>query len=218
MGQKVHPNAIRLGINRDSDSRWFAQSKEYPALLQEDLKARKMLQKICGQAGISKINIERPGNQMNISMTCAKPGLIIGKKGSDIDAIRDKLVKEIGRPVHLTVVELKKPDLDAKILAEGIAQQLEKRVVFRKAMKRVIQQARRAGALGIKVMVSGRIGGAEIARSETYKEGRIPLQTFRANIDYALGLALTTYGILGVKVWVYKGDLHKKSYEQNGRD
>lgn len=218
MGQKVHPNAIRLGINRDSDSRWYAQSKEYPALLLEDLKARKLLQELCGHAGVSKIHIERPGNQMNISMVCAKPGMIIGKKGGDVDSIRNKLVKAVGRPIHLTVVELKKPDLDAKILAESIAQQLEKRILFRKAMKRAIQQARRAGALGIKVMVSGRIGGAEIARSETYKEGRVPLHTFRANIDYSLALALTTYGIIGVKVWVYKGDLHKKQYEQNSRD
>lgn len=218
MGQKVHPNAIRLGINRDSDALWFATAKEYPALLQEDLKARKLLQELCGHAGVSKIHIERPGNQMNISMVCAKPGLIIGKKGQDVDSIRHKLVKIVGRPVHLTVVELKKADLDAKILAESIAQQLEKRILFRKAMKRAIQQARRAGAMGIKVTVSGRIGGAEIARSETYKEGRVPLHTFRANIDYSLALALTTYGIIGVKVWVYKGDLHKKQYEQNRRD
>lgn len=218
MGQKVHPNAIRLGINRDADSRWYAESKNYPKLLLEDLKARKLLQDLCGHAGVSKIHIERPGDQMNISVVCAKPGLIIGKKGHDVDSIRLKLVKLVGRPIHLTVVELKKADLDAKILAESIAQQLEKRILFRKAMKRAIQQARRAGALGIKVTVSGRIGGAEIARSETYKEGRIPLHTFRANIDYALGLALTTYGIIGVKVWIYKGDIHKKQFLLDKRD
>lgn len=218
MGQKVHPNAIRLGINRESDSRWYAESNDYATLLLEDMKARDLLQKLCGHAGISKIRIERPGTQMNISVICARPGQIIGRKGQDVDSIRDQLVKSIGRPVHLTLVELKKPDLDAKVLAESIAQQLEKRVLFRKAMKRAIQQARRAGALGVKVMVSGRIGGAEIARSETYREGRVPLQTFRANIDYALALALTTYGILGVKVWVYKGDLHKRQYELSGRE
>ena len=217
MGQKVHPNAIRLGINRESDARWYAQSKEYPLLLLEDLQARRLLQTLCGHAGISKIHIERPGNQLNISMTCARPGLIIGKKGHDVESIRDRLVKTVGRPIHLTVVELKKPDLDAKILAESIAQQLEKRILFRKAMKRAIQQARRAGALGIKVMVSGRLGGAEIARSETYKEGRVPLQTFCANIDYSLALANTTYGVIGIKVWIYKGDLRKKQYERSNR-
>lgn len=217
MGQKVHPNAIRLGINRDSDSRWYAESKEYPMLLLEDIKARTMLQKLCGHAGISKIHIERPGNQLNISMVCARPGMIIGKKGGDVESVRDQLVKAIGRPIHLSVVELKKPDMDAKVLAESVAQQLEKRVVFRKAMKKAIQQARRAGALGIKVMVSGRLGGAEIARSETYREGRVPLQTFCANIDYSLALASTTYGIIGVKVWIYKGDLRKKQFERSNR-
>lgn len=219
MGQKANPIGLRIGFNlgQEASAGWFPGHGEYAKLLSEDLKIRHLLQKMCGHAGVSKVKIDRPGNQMNVTLICARPGNIIGKKGHDIEEIRNRLVSAIGRSVHLTVTELKRPDLDAKIVAEGVAQQIEKRVLFRKAMKKAIQQVRKAGALGIKVMVSGRLGGAEIARSEVYKEGRVPLQTFRADIDYALALARTTYGVIGVKIWIYKGDSQKNKPSRNER-
>ena len=206
MGQKVNPVVIRLGIVQDWKSTWYADSKKYAIYLNSDLRLRKYLLQKYTAAAISKIQIERPAKNARITIYAGKPGIILGKKGGDIEILRNDLSRKLGIPVHVNIEEVKKIDLDAKLVADNIAQQLEKRVVFRRAMKKAMQNALKAGALGIKVHVSGRLGGAEIARSEWYREGRVPLHTFRADIDYGFAEAKTTYGIIGVKVWIFKGE------------
>ena len=207
MGQKVNPIGLRLGINRTWDSRWFANSREYGKLLHEDVAIREYLKKELKQAGVSKVLIERPHKKCRVTIHAARPGVIIGKKGADIETLRKKLTAFTKSELHLNIVEVRKPELDAQLVAESIAQQMERRVSFRRAMKRGVQNAMRIGALGIRVNVSGRLGGAEIARTEWYREGRVPLHTLRADIDYALSEASTPYGIIGVKVWIFKGEI-----------
>ena len=206
MGQKVNPIGMRLQVNRTWDSRWFAESKDYGNLLLEDLKMREFVHEECKAAGISRVIIERPHKKCRVTIHTARPGVIIGKKGADIETLRKKLNVFTKSELHLNIVEVRKPELDAQLVAESIAQQMERRVSFRRAMKRGVQNAMRMGALGIRVNVSGRLGGAEIARTEWYREGRVPLHTLRADIDYGFSEAKTTYGVIGVKVWVYKGD------------
>ncbi|MEB3702719.1 30S ribosomal protein S3 [Candidatus Bealeia paramacronuclearis] len=206
MGQKINPIGLRLGINRTWDSRWYSD-KDYGKLLHKDLELRKYLNKRLSQAGISKIVIERMANKARVTVHTARPGIVIGKKGADIEKLRSDITKFLGSEVSLNILEIRKPELDAKLAAEGIAQQLERRVSFRRAMKRAMQSAMKMGAKGIRVNVSGRLGGAEIARMEWYREGQVPLHTFRADIDYGVAEAKTTYGIIGVKVWIYKGDI-----------
>ena len=208
MGQKVSPTGLRLGINRTWDSRWFAD-KDYQALLHEDLRIRKFLEDELKnkQAAISKIVIERPLKKCRVSIHTARPGVVIGKKGSDIDKLRKDISKLTDSEVHLNIVEVRKPDIDATLVAQNIAQQLERRVAFRRAMKRVMQNAIKMGALGIRINCGGRLGGAEIARTEWYREGQVPLHTLRADIDYGTAEALTAYGIIGIKVWIYKGEI-----------
>ena len=206
MGQKVHPIGMRVGIIRDWDAKWYAE-KEYADYLHEDLAIRKFIQKELADASVSTIEIERAVNKVIVSLHTAKPGMVIGKGGSNVDALRAQLNKLTGKQVHINIVEIKKPDLDAHLVGETIARQLEQRVAFRRAMKRVMQSALRLGAEGIKVCCSGRLGGAEIARTEYYREGRVPLHTLRADIDYATSTAHTTYGACGVKVWIYKGEI-----------
>ena len=206
MGQKVNPIGLRLGVNRTWDSRWFADSG-YAKLLHEDLRLREYLHKRLAQAGVARIVIERPAKRARITIHTARPGVVIGKKGADIEKLRRDLQRMTGDEVHLNIVEIRKPEIDARLVAENIAQQLERRVAFRRAMKRSVQSAMRLGALGIRVMCGGRLGGAEIARSETYREGRVPLHTLRADIDYGEATARTTYGTCGVKVWVFKGEI-----------
>ena len=207
MGQKVHPTGIRLGIVKDWTSKWYANSKQYPEFLNSDLEVRAFLKKKLSQASVSRIQINRPANNANITIHTARPGLVIGKKGEDIDALRAQVSQMMGIPVHISIEEIRKPELDAQLVAESIAQQLERRVMFRRAMKRAVQNSMRLGAEGIKVNISGRLNGAEIARNEWYREGRVPLHTLRADIDYGFAEALTTYGILGVKVWIFKGEV-----------
>lgn len=208
MGQKVNPVGIRLGIIRDWNSKWYAGKDNYATYLNADLKVREFLLKRLAAAAVSKIEIKRPAKNALITIDAARPGAIIGKKGGDVDALRDEVRKMMGGvPVHINIVEVKKPELDAKLVAMSVAQQLERRVMFRRAMKRAVQNAMRAGAQGIKITVAGRLGGAEIARTEWYREGRVPLHTFRADIDYATGSAHTTYGVIGVKVWIFKGEI-----------
>jgi small subunit ribosomal protein S3 len=207
MGQKINPIGLRLGINRTWDSRWYAGRKEYGRLLQEDLKIREYVAKTRRQAGISKVVIERPHRKCRITIHSARPGILIGKKGSDIEKLRGELATMTTSEVHLNIVEVRKPEIDAVLVAESIAQQLERRVAFRRAMKRAVQSALRLGALGIRINCSGRLGGAEIARVEWYREGRVPLHTLRANIDYGTALAVTAYGIIGIKVWIFKGEI-----------
>ncbi|WP_304170282.1 30S ribosomal protein S3 [Phenylobacterium aquaticum] len=207
MGQKVNPVGLRLGINRTWDSRWFADGAEYGKLLHEDIKVRKMLKKRLYQAGVSRIIIERPHKKCRITIYAARPGVIIGKKGADIDKLRKDVTTITGGEVHLNIVEIRKPETDAQLVAENIAQQLERRIAFRRAMKRSLQSAMRLGAKGMRIEVAGRLGGAEIARTESYHEGRVPRHTLRADIDYGLTEAKTTYGIIGVKVWVFKGEV-----------
>ena len=207
MGQKVNPIGLRLGINRSWDSRWFADGHEYGKLLHEDIKVRKELKKRLGQAGVSRIIIERPHKKCRITIYAARPGVIIGKKGADIDKLRKDLAAMTDGEVHLNIVEIRKPETDAQLVAENIAQQLERRVAFRRAMKRSIQSTMRLGAKGVRINVSGRLGGAEIARMEWYREGRVPLHTLRAHIDYAEAEALTAYGIIGIKCWIFKGEI-----------
>ncbi|WP_088345051.1 MULTISPECIES: 30S ribosomal protein S3 [Rhodomicrobium] len=207
MGQKVNPIGLRLGINRTWDSRWYADGREYGRLLQEDLKIRKYIAKTRRQAGISKVVIERPHRKCRITIHSARPGILIGKKGSDIEKLRGELATMTSSEVHLNIVEVRKPEIDATLVAESIAQQLERRVAFRRAMKRAVQSALRLGALGIRINCSGRLGGAEIARMEWYREGRVPLHTLRANIDYGTALGVTAYGIIGIKVWIFKGEI-----------
>lgn len=207
MGQKVHPTGIRLGITKDWTSKWYASSKDFAALLKVDLDVREFLQKKLQSASVSRIQIERPARNAKITIHTARPGLVIGKKGEDIDKLRRILTDMMGVPVHVNIEEIRKPELDATLVAQGIAQQLEKRIMFRRAMKRSVQNAMRLGAQGIKVNVGGRLNGAEIARSEWYREGRVPLHTLRADIDYGTAEANTTYGIIGVKVWIFKGEV-----------
>ena len=206
MGQKVNPIGLRVGINRTWDSRWFA-SREFANMLHEDLKLKKYLTERLGQAGVSRIVIERPAKKARVTIHTARPGVVIGKKGADIEKLRADLAKMTGSEVSLNIVEIRKPEIDAKLIADNIAQQLERRVAFRRAMKRAVQSAMRLGALGIRINCAGRLGGAEIARMEWYREGRVPLHTLRAEIDFGEGTAKTTYGTCGVKVWVFKGEI-----------
>lgn len=207
MGQKVHPTGIRLGIVKDHNSIWYADSKNFARQLITDLEARAYIEKALDHASVSRVVIERPAQTARITIHTARPGIVIGKKGEDVDKLRQQLSEKMGVPVHINIEEIRKPDLDAKLVAQNVAQQLERRVMFRRAMKRVVQNAMRQGAEGIKVQISGRLGGAEIARTEWYREGRVPLHTLRADIDYATYEASTTYGILGVKVWIFKGEV-----------
>ena len=207
MGHKSNPIGLRLQINRTWDSRWYAEGKNYATMLEEDLKIRKFVLETVPQAAISKVVIERPAKVCRVSIYAARPGVIIGKKGADIEKLRLQLAKITDSDVKLNIVEIRKPEIDAKLVAQGIADQLIRRVAFRRAMKRAMQSAMRLGAEGIKVVCGGRLGGAEIARVEQYREGRVPLHTLRANIDYAEAEALTTYGIIGIKVWVFKGEI-----------
>ena len=206
MGQKVNPIGLRLGINRTWDSRWYAEGN-YADLLHEDLKIRKYLQKKLVQAGVSKVLIERPAKKARVTIHTARPGVVIGKKGADIEKLRNEISKMTGSEVHLNIVEVRKPEVDAQLVSENIAQQLERRVTVRRALKRAVQSAMRMGAGGIRINCGGRLGGAEIARIQWYREGRVPLHTLRANIDYGESTAFTTYGATGVKVWIYKGDI-----------
>jgi small subunit ribosomal protein S3 len=207
MGQKVHPTGIRLGIVKDHTSVWYADKKNYPEYLLNDLEVRDFLRKRLSQASVSRIEIERPAQTARITIHTARPGIVIGKKGEDVERLRREIAQMMGVPVHVNIEEIRKPELDALLVAQNVAQQLERRVQFRRAMRRVIQNAMRLGAEGIKVRVAGRLGGAEIARSEVYHEGRVPLHTLRADIDYATWEAQTTYGIIGIKVWVFKGEI-----------
>ena len=218
MGQKVHPIGMRVGIIRDWDAKWYAE-KEYAEFLHEDLRIRKFIATKLADAAVSTIEIERAANRVNISIHTAKPGMVIGKGGYEVENLRKELNKLTGKRVHINIVEIKKPDLDAKLVGEGIARQLENRVAFRRAQKQAIQRAMRAGAKGIKTQVSGRLNGADIARSEGYSEGTVPLHTLRADIDYAWEEADTTYGKLGVKVWIYRGEIlpTKKNTEKGGK-
>ena len=214
MGQKVNPVGIRLGITRDWTSKWFAGTRAFPSHIYTDHLVRELLQHRLADASVSRINIERAAKKANITIHTARPGIVIGKKGEDIEKLRVQVAKMMRMPVQdvrLNIAEIRKPELDAKLVAESIAQQLEKRVMFRRAMKRAVTNTMRSGALGIKVRVSGRLNGAEIARTEWYREGRIPLHTFRADIDYGLSEAKTTYGVIGVKVWIFKGEVFDKT-------
>ena len=219
MGQKVHPIGIRLGISKDWNSTWYAERGDYAEMLNSDLAVRDYLQKRLQQAAVSRIQIERPAKTARITIHTARPGIVIGKKGEDIEKLRRDVTARMGVPTHISVAEIRKPELDAQLVAEGIAQQLERRIMFRRAMKRAVGNSMRLGALGIKVKLSGRLNGADIARSEWYREGQVPLHTLRADVDYGVVEAATTYGILGVKVWIYKGevfDLYAPKTEQTG--
>jgi small subunit ribosomal protein S3 len=207
MGQKVHPTGIRLGIVKEHTSVWYADKKNYATYLLNDLAVRTYLRKRLAEASISRIEIERPAQTARITIHTARPGIVIGKKGEDVERLRGELSRLMGMPVHVNIEEIRKPELDAYLVAQNVSQQLERRVQFRRAMRRVIQNAMRLGAEGIKVRVAGRLGGAEIARSEVYHEGRVPLHTLRADIDYATYEAATTYGIIGIKVWIFKGEV-----------
>ncbi len=207
MGHKVNPIGMRLQVNRTWDSRWYADTKDYGDLLLEDLKIREFIEKECKQAGVSKVIIERPHRKCRVTIHTARPGVIIGQKGADIESLRKKVANLTDSELHLNIVEVRKPELDAQLVGESIAQQLERRVSFRRAMKRAVQNAMRMGALGIRVNVAGRLGGAEIARTEWYREGRVPLHTLRADIDFATVEASTPYGIIGIKVWIFKGEI-----------
>lgn len=209
MGQKVNPTGMRLGIVKDFNAKWFADRGNYSKFLIQDLKVREFLTNKLKNAAVSDITIERPAQNINVTIHTARPGIVIGKKGEDIDRMRQEITALTGLPTTVSVEEVRKPETDAQLVAEGICQQLEKRVMFRRAMKRAVTSAMRAGAQGVKVMISGRLNGAEIARSEWYREGRVPLHTLRADIDYATGEALTTYGIIGVKVWIFKGEIYE---------
>ena len=207
MGQKVHPYGFRLGIVKDWTSTWYADTKNYANYLNADLAIREFLRKKLAHASVSRIQIERPANNARIVVHTARPGIVIGKKGEDIESLRKQVSKLMGVPAHISVEEIRKPELDALLVAESVAQQLERRIMFRRAMKRAVSNSMRLGALGIKINVAGRLNGAEIARSEWYREGRVPLHTLRADIDYALAEANTTYGVIGVKVWIFKGEI-----------
>ena len=206
MGQKITPTGFRLPVTRDWTSRWYAEGRDFARTLGEDLKVRSFLQKKLRNASVSRILIERPAKNARITIYSARPGVVIGKQGQDIEVLKNEVQKMMGVPVHVNIEEVRRPELDAQLIADSITQQLEKRVMFRRAMKRAMQNAMRLGAQGIKIMSAGRLNGAEIARTEWYREGRVPLHTLRANIDYGFSEANTTYGVIGVKVWVYKGD------------
>ena len=219
MGQKVHPTGMRLGIVKEHNSIWYASGPAYAEKLLIDLKVREYIHKRLAQASVSRIVIQRPAQTARITIHTARPGIVIGKKGEDVERLRREVARLMGVPVHINIEEIRKPEIDAYLVAQNVAQQLERRVQFRRAMKRVMQTATRLGAQGIKVRGAGRLGGAEIARSETYHEGRVPLHTLRADIDYATAEALTTYGILGVKVWIFKGEIlgdHEEIAGQKG--
>lgn len=221
MGQKVNPIGMRLGINRTWDSRWYADRGEYGLLLHEDIKMREFILQSRRQAGISKVVIERPHKKCRVTIHTARPGILIGKKGSDIEVLRKKLSTMTESEVLLNILEVRKPEINASLVAEGIAQQLERRVAFRRAMKRAVQSAMRLGALGIRINSAGRLGGAEIARMEWYREGRVPLHTLRADIDYGTALARSAYGIIGIKVWIFKGEIMEHdpmAQERRARD
>ncbi|MCP5325267.1 MAG: 30S ribosomal protein S3 [Oceanospirillaceae bacterium] len=207
MGQKVHPTGIRLGITKDHNSVWYAGKDKYADQLLTDISVRSLIEKRLDKASVSKVVIERPAQTARITIHTARPGIVIGKKGEDVDTLRKEVTEMMGVPVHINIEEIRKPDLDGKLVAQSVANQLERRVMFRRAMKRAVQNAMRGGAQGIKIMVSGRLGGAEIARTEWYREGRVPLHTLRADIDYATYEAHTTYGVIGVKVWIFKGEI-----------
>ena len=207
MGQKVHPTGIRLGIVKKHASTWYSGTKDYADKLHQDLTVREFIQKRLDHASVSRVDIERPSDSARITIHTARPGIVIGKKGEDVENLRNAVAKKMGCPVHINIEEIRKPDLDAALVAQNVAQQLERRVMFRRAMKRAVQNAMRGGALGVKIQVGGRLGGAEIARSEWYREGRVPLHTLRADIDYATAEGNTTYGIIGVKVWIFKGEI-----------
>ncbi|GIT90274.1 30S ribosomal protein S3 [Jannaschia sp. AI_61] len=216
MGNKVNPIGMRLQVNRTWDSRWYADTKDYGPLLLEDLKMREFIETECKQAGVSRVIIERPHRKCRVTIHTARPGVIIGRKGADIEVLRKKLAAMTDSEMHLNIVEVRKPELDAQLVGESIAQQLERRVSFRRAMKRSVQNAMRMGALGIRVNMAGRLGGAEIARTEWYREGRVPLHTLRADIDYAHSEAETPYGIIGIKVWIFKGEIME--HDPSARD
>ncbi len=207
MGQKVNPIGLRLGINRTWDSRWYAEGDAYGKMLHEDLDLRRFLNKRLTSAGVSRVIIERPAKKARITIHTARPGVVIGKKGADIEKLRQEIGRKTGSEVSLNIVEVRKPEIDAMLIAENVAQQLERRVGFRRAMKRAVQNAMRLGALGVRVMCGGRLGGAEIARTEQYLEGSVPLHTLRADVHYGTATAMTTYGTCGVKVWIYRGDI-----------
>lgn len=207
MGQKVHPTGIRLGVTKDHNSIWYAGNDHYADNLLTDIRVRSLIEKRLEKASVSKVVIERPSQSAKVTIHTARPGIVIGKKGEDVDKLRTELTEIMGVPVHINIEEVRKPDLDAKLVAQSVANQLERRVMFRRAMKRAVQNALRGGAEGIKIQVGGRLGGAEIARTEWYREGRVPLHTLRADIDYATYEAHTTYGVIGVKVWIFKGEV-----------
>ena len=218
MGQKVNPIGIRLGISRDHNSVWFAEKDKYREILFNDFEVREFLKKELDNAFVSKIHIERPAQSAKVTIHTARPGMIIGKRGEDIDRLREKLTQIMNVPVSLNIQEIRKPDLDAQLVAANIALQLEKRAMFRRVMKRAAQNTMRQGALGVKIKVSGRLGGAEIARSEWHKEGRVPLHTLRADVDYGLAEAKTTYGIIGAKVWIFRGELIDKKAKEKDKE
>lgn len=216
MGQKVHPTGIRLGIIKDWTSKWYADSKDYAGYLHTDLRVREYLRKKLANASVSRIQIERPANNAKVIVHTARPGIVIGKKGEDIDRLRNDISRMMGVPATVSVEEIRKPELDAYLVAESVAQQIERRIMFRRAMKRAVTNTMRLGALGIKINVAGRLNGAEIARSEWYREGRVPLHTLRADIDYGVAESNTTYGVIGVKVWIFKGEVlgHEEVVEE----
>jgi small subunit ribosomal protein S3 len=218
MGQKVHPIGIRLGIVKDWTSTWYANSKDYADFLNTDLKVRAFLKKKLQQASVSRIQIERPARNAHITISTARPGLVIGKKGEDIEKLRREVSTMMGIPVHINIEEIRKPELDAQLVAESVAQQIERRIMYRRAMKRAVTNTMRLGAQGIKVNIAGRLNGAEIARSEWYREGRVPLHTLRADIDYGFAEAKTPAGIIGVKVWVFKGEVFDRSENEAAAD
>ncbi len=214
MGQKVNPTGIRLGIVKDWTSTWYADSKDYADFLNNDIEVRSFLKKKLANASVSRIQINRPAKNAHITIHTARPGVVIGKKGEEIDKLRAEVAQRMGIPVHISIEEIRKPELDGQLVAEGIAQQLERRIMFRRAMKRAVQSTMRAGAGGVRVNIAGRLNGAEIARSEWYREGRVPLHTLRADIDYGFAEARTTYGILGVKVWIFRGEIFEGMPEE----
>jgi small subunit ribosomal protein S3 len=214
MGQKVHPTGIRLGIVKDWTSKWYADSKKYADFLNLDIETRNFIKQRLKHASVSRIQIERPASNAVITIHTARPGIVIGKKGEDIEKLRAEIAGRMGMPVHVNIEEVRKPEVEAQLVAESVAQQLERRIMFRRAMKRAVGNAMRLGAEGIKIMVAGRLNGAEIARTEWYREGRVPLHTLRADIDYGFTEANTTYGVIGVKVWVFKGEILDRD-EQN---
>ena len=220
MGQKIHPTGFRLAVSRNWASRWYAGNKEFAGMLKEDLQVREFLKKRLKNASVGRVLIERPAKNARISIYSARPGVVIGKKGEDIERLKVELTKMLGVPVHVNIEEIRKPEVDAQLIADSITQQLEKRIMFRRAMKRAMQNAMRLGAQGIKIMSAGRLNGAEIARTEWYREGRVPLHTLRADVDYGVATAFTTFGTCGVKVWIFKGEVlpDKKQAPKNNKE